>query len=123
MNDDISVARLAKSLRHSVEGIASTWQTEAAFRLESLFAVILIPVACILPVPLLHRALLAGSVLMVLMIELLNSSIEAAIDHISLEQHPLAKKSKDAGSAAVLFSLTITLVLWGAVLATWLLKL
>jgi diacylglycerol kinase (ATP) len=123
MNDDISVARLARSLRYSLEGIASTWSTEAAFRLEALFAVVLIPVACILPVPLLHRALLVGSVLMVLMIELVNSSIEAAIDHISLEQHPLAKKSKDAGSAAVLFAVAITLLLWGAVLASWLLKL
>ena len=117
------MTRIVKALGYSMDGIVSAWRTEAAFRLETLFAIVLIPVACILPVPVLHRALLAGGVMMVLMIELLNSSIEAAIDRISLEHHPLAKKSKDTGSAAVLFAVTITTMLWAAVLATWLLNL
>lgn len=116
-------SRLVKALGYSIDGIATAWSTEASFRLEILFAVVLIPVACVLPVPVLHRVLLVGSVMLVLVIELLNSSIESAIDLISLEQHPLAKKSKDTGSAAVLFAITITTLLWGAVLATWLLKL
>ena len=116
---DIGPGRVFKAFGYSIDGIVAAWRTEAAFRQEAILAMILVPVACFLPVPILHRALLAGSVLMVLMIELLNSSIEAAIDRISLERHPLAKKSKDTGSAAVLFAVTITLLLWAAVIATW----
>ena len=117
------MSRILKALGYSMDGIASAWRDEAAFRQEVLIAAVLIPIACFLPVPVLHRALLIGSVLMVLMIELLNSSIEAAIDRIGPERHPLSKKSKDAGSAAVLVALTITTLLWAAVLATWLLRL
>jgi diacylglycerol kinase (ATP) len=120
---DIGPGRIFRAFGYSIDGIVSAWRTEAAFKQEALIAFLLVPVACILPVPVLHRVLLVGGVLMVLMIELLNSSIEAAIDRISLERHPLAKKSKDTGSAAVLFAVTITTLLWGGVLATWLLKL
>jgi diacylglycerol kinase (ATP) len=120
---DIGPGRVFKAFGYSIDGIVSAWRTEAAFKQEAIIAVVLVPVACCLPVPVLHRAILVGSVLMVLMIELLNSSIEAAIDRISLDRHPLAKKSKDTGSAAVLFAVTITTLLWGAVLATWLLGL
>ena len=118
---DIGPGRIVRAFGYSIDGIVSAWRTEAAFRQEALLAAVLVPVACVLPVPILHRALLVGSVLMVLMIELLNSSIEAAIDRISLERHPLARKSKDTGSAAVLFALAIAAILWAAVLATWLL--
>ena len=117
------MSRLTKAFGYSLEGIATAWSTEASFRLECLWAIVLIPVGCLLPVPILHRAVLVVSVMMVLMIELLNSSIEAAIDRISLDRHPLSKKSKDAGSAAVLFAVTISTLLWAAVIATWLLKL
>jgi diacylglycerol kinase (ATP) len=117
---DIGPGRVFRALGYSIDGIAAAWRTEAAFRQEVILAIVLVPVACLLPVPLLHRALLAGSVFLVLAIELLNSSIEAAIDHISLEHHPLAKRSKDMGSAAVFFSILITVVIWAAVLATWL---
>ena len=118
---DIGPGRVVKALGYSIDGIVAAWRTEAAFKQEVIFASVLVPVACLLPVPVLHRAILVGGVLMVLMIELLNSSIEAAIDRISLDRHPLAKKSKDTGSAAVLFAVAITTLLWGAVLATWLL--
>jgi diacylglycerol kinase (ATP) len=119
---DIGPGRIVRALGYSIDGIVAAWRTEAAFRQEAIIAIVLVPVACALPIPVLHRAILVGSVLLVLMIELLNSSIEAAIDRISLEVHPLAKKSKDTGSAAVLFACTITMLLWGAVLATWLLR-
>ena len=120
---DVSLGRVARAIGYSVDGILAAWHTEAAFRQEAIFAMVLIPVACILPVPVLHSALLIGGMLMVMMIELVNSSIEAAIDRTSLEHHPLAKKAKDTGSAAVLFAVIIVTILWGAVLATWLLKL
>ena len=116
---DIGPGRIVKALGYSIDGVVSAWRTEAAFRQEAIIAAVLLPVACLLPVPLMHRALLIAGMLMVLMIELLNSSIEAAIDRTSLERHPLAKKAKDTGSAAVLFAVIITTLLWAAVLATW----
>ncbi len=120
---DIGPGRVFKAFGYSIDGIVAAWRTEAAFKQEVIIAAVLVPVACCLPIPLLHRAVLIAGVLMVLMVELLNSSIEAAIDRISLERHPLAKKSKDTGSAAVLFAVAITTLLWAAVLATWLLHL
>ena len=107
---DKRVGRIRKALGYSAAGLASAWRTEAAFRLEALAALVLIPLACFLPVPLLERALLIASVLMVMVVELLNSSIESAIDRISLERHELSKRAKDTGSAAVLLALLIALV-------------
>jgi diacylglycerol kinase (ATP) len=68
------------------------------------------------PVPILERALLIAAVLMVIVVELLNSAMEAAVDRISLDRHPLSKKAKDTGSAAVLVAIVIAMLVWGAVL-------
>ena len=76
----------------------------------------LIPLALYLPVGGVGRALMIGSVLLVLMVELLNSAIEATVDRISLENHPLAKRAKDIGSAAVFCSLANVLAVWACVL-------
>jgi diacylglycerol kinase (ATP) len=73
---------------------------------------VLIPVACLLPVGAVERVLLIASVLLVLIVELLNSSIEAAIDRISFDTHRLSKRAKDLGSAAVLVALSLLLVTW-----------
>lgn len=109
------ITRLIKALGYSRDGLASTWRHEGAFRLEVVLAAVLIPLACFLPVPAVERALLVGSVLLVMVVELLNSSIESAVDRISEERHPLAKRAKDAGSAAVFVSLAIPLVTWAAI--------
>ena len=112
----IGFARVVKAWGYSIDGLAGVWRTEGAFRQEVIIAAVLIPIACVIPVPLLQRALLVASVLMVLVVELLNSAMEAAIDRISLDTHPLSKKAKDTGSAAVMLSIVIAMLVWGAVL-------
>jgi len=112
----IGFARVVNAWRYSLEGLAGAWRTEGAFRQEVIGAAILIPIACLIPVPILHRALLIASVLMVMVVELLNSAMEAAIDRISLDRHPLSKKAKDTGSAAVLVSIVIAMLVWAGVL-------
>lgn len=112
----IGFARVVNAWRYSLDGLAGAWRTEGAFRQEVIAAAILIPIACLVPVPILERALLIGAVLMVLVVELLNSAMEAAIDRISLDLHPLSKKAKDTGSAAVLVAIVIAMLVWGAVL-------
>jgi diacylglycerol kinase (ATP) len=89
---------------------------EDAFRQEVHLAVVLIPLALYLQVSGIGRALMIGSILLVLMVELLNSAIEATVDRISLEHHLLAKRAKDIGSAAVFFALANVLVVWACVL-------
>jgi diacylglycerol kinase (ATP) len=123
MPDDRSPARTAHGLqrivnatRYSIDGIAAAWRHEPAFREEIVAAAILVPLALALDVSGLGKALMIGSVMLVLIVEVLNSAVEATIDHISLERHPLAGRAKDLGSAAVMLSLANLLIVWGLVL-------
>lgn len=109
--------RLAAACCYSFEGLAATFRHEEAFRQEALLAAVLIPIACATPASGLGKALMVAAVLLVLIVELLNSAIEAAVDRISSEQHPLAKRAKDAASAAVLLALVNVPVVWLLVLA------
>lgn len=104
--------RLINAFGYSVDGLKAAYRNEDAFRQEVLMAVILIPLACYLGNDAVAKALMIGSVLLVLMVELLNSAIEATVDRISLENHQLAKRAKDIGSAAVLVSLVNLVVVW-----------
>ena len=88
---------------------------ESAFRQELTLFALLTPVTFLLPVTLVEKALLISSLVMVLVIELLNSSVEAAIDRISFEHHDLSKRAKDFGSAAVMLALLVSALLWAAV--------
>jgi diacylglycerol kinase (ATP) len=110
------VARLVAAWQHSRAGFADAFRGEAAFRQELALAVVLIPLALWCPVSGIGRALLVASVLLVLIVELLNSAIEAAVDRISFEQHELARRAKDIGSAAVLLSLVNLAAVWLLVL-------
>ena len=112
----IGFARVVAAWGYSIDGLAGAWRTEGAFRQEVIIAAILIPIACLIPVPVLHRGLMVASVLMVLVVELLNSAIEAAIDRVSMDRHPLSKKAKDTGSAAVLVAILVAMLVWAAVL-------
>ena len=103
------------ALEHSYRGLRITFRSESAFRQETALAVVLVPCALMLPVSLVERAMMIGSVLLVLLVELLNSAIEAVVDRISLERHELSGRAKDCGSAAVLISLIICALTWGAV--------
>jgi len=108
--------RVFKALFYSLDGLASSFKHEAAFRQEALLAAFLIPGSFFLGVPIAQHLVLVGSVLLVLIVELLNSGIEAVVDDISLRNRPLAKRAKDMGSAAVLLSLLNCLICWASVL-------
>ena len=111
------VRRLVNALRYSLQGLAAAFRHEEAFRLELSFAVVLVPAAFFVPVGGTARALMIASVLLVLVIELVNSALEAAVDRISLENHLLAKRAKDLGSAAVFLSLANAAAVWFLVLS------
>ena len=108
--------RVWNAFFYSLDGFKAAWKHEDAFRQESLLALLLIPLALLLTDAALERALMIASVLLVLIVELVNSAIEATVDRISLESHQLAKRAKDIGSAAVLIALVNVLVVWGLVL-------
>jgi len=107
------------STLYSMAGLRAGW-SETAFRQEALAALVMLPLAMWLGQGWVERALLAGSVLLVLMVELLNSGIEAAIDRVGLQWNPLSKRAKDMGSAAVMLSLLLCLGIWvGAAWQRW----
>jgi diacylglycerol kinase (ATP) len=110
------VQRLLNAARYSLHGLASAFRHEEAFRQEVLLAAILIPTALLLDVGGTGKALMIASVLLVLIVELLNSAVEAAVDRISFDQHNLSKRAKDIGSAAVALSLLNVAVVWALVL-------
>ncbi len=108
--------RLLNAFRYSCSGIKEAYRNEDAFRQEALLAAILLPLAFWLDAPAIGRALMVGSVLLLLIVELLNSAIEATVDRISLDDHRLAKRAKDIGSAAVLITIVNMIVVWLLVL-------
>ena len=109
--------RLINAFGYSISGLRAAYRLEDAFRQEILLAAMLIPAALLLPVAATGRALLLASVFLVLIVELLNSAIEAAVDRISLDNHELARVAKDIGSAAVMLSLVCMTLIWIIVLA------
>ena len=108
--------RMWNALHYSWSGLVEAYRCEDAFRQETLLAAFLIPLVFWLPVDGVGRALMIASVLLVLIVELLNSAIEATVDRVSLDRHHLAKRAKDIGSAAVLLALVHVTMVWGCVL-------
>lgn len=108
--------RVWNALFYSIDGLRAAFRHEDAFRQEVFLAAVLIPAALFTPAGGPGKALMIAAVLLVLIVELLNSAIEAAVDRISLENHALAKRAKDIGSAAVLLALINVPVVWGLVL-------
>lgn len=108
--------RLWNAFFYSCHGLSAAWRHEAAFRQEVLLAAVTLPLAYWLGSNGVERALLAGSILLILIVELLNSAVEAVVDRISVEHHDLSKRAKDIGSAAVLLALANALVVWGGLL-------
>lgn len=111
------VRRVLNACFYSFEGLKAAIKHEDAFRQEAILAVFLIPLALFLEPGAIGRALMIASILLVLVVELLNSAVEAAVDRISLENHHLIKRAKDMGSAAVLISLLNVVVVWLLILA------
>ncbi len=110
------LTRLINALGYSRDGLGAAWKNEAAFREEVLLAVITIPLAIFLGKTGVDRALMVGSILLILIVEILNSALEAVVDKASPEKHELAKRAKDMGSAAVLLSLVNAAAVWFCVL-------
>ena len=108
--------RIRNACTYSLDGLKAAFQYEDAFRQEIFLAVVLIPLALYLEPSTTGRALMIASVLLVLIVELLNSALEAAVDRISLENHPLIKRAKDMGSAAVMIALINVVTMWLLVL-------
>lgn len=108
--------RLKNAFMFSIDGLRAGYATQQALRTETLFLVASIVLAIFLPVSLLEKVALVASVLFVMIVELLNSAIEVAIDRISLDIHPLSKVAKDMGSAAVLFAFIVAFLVWAAIL-------
>jgi len=114
----LGLRRVVNAFFYSMEGFGSAYKHEEAFRQEIYLAIILMPVAALLPVALVGKALMIGSVLLVLIVELLNSAVEWCVDLAAQQQrHPFAKRAKDMGSAAVFLSLLNCLITWVLVIA------
>ncbi len=110
------LSRILHTLRYSRDGFLATVRGEAAFRQLLALHAILIVVACVLDVSPVERALMVAVCLISLLTELLNSAIEAVVDRISLERHPLSKNAKDMGSAAQTTALLMVAATWAAIL-------
>jgi diacylglycerol kinase (ATP) len=110
------LSRIFNALRYTWDGLAAAATHEEAFKQELIVVVPLSLAAWFIPVSLPERALLFAVLQLILIVELINSAIEANTDHISLERHPLAKRAKDMGSAAVFLTIVIALAVWGTVL-------
>jgi len=110
------VERIVRATGYSIEGLATAYRGESAFRQETWLAVLMLPLSFWLGRTWIEVALLAGSVMLVLIVELLNSGIESAIDRVSFEMHDLSKRAKDLASAAVFLSLLLCAGVWLAAL-------
>ena len=108
--------RLFQATRYSFLGLAAAWKNEAAFRLEVILAVFMIPLACLIGRDFLQKILLILPVAIVIIAELVNSAIEAIVDRIGTDYHELSGRAKDIGSAAVFISLLLTALIWLIVL-------
>jgi len=110
------LTRLMNAFGYSLEGFKAAFKHEDAFRQEVFLAIVLVPLALFLNVSAFEKALMIFSVIFVLIVELLNSAVEAAVDHTSTERHTLAKRAKDIGSAAVFLALVIVVTVWTLIL-------
>ena len=110
------LVRLWNAFGYTRDGLGAAWRNEAAFREEVLLAAVAVPLALFLGRTGVERALMVGSILLVLIVEILNSAVEAVVDKASPERHELAKRAKDMGSAAVFLALANAAVIWALVL-------
>lgn len=109
------VNRILNAFTYSYAGFKTAYKSEAAFRQEIWLFTVLLPIALLSPTSFLEKALLIGCMLVVLIVELFNSAIEAVVDRVSAERHPLSKAAKDMGSAAVLIAFLNLMIIWSGV--------
>ncbi|WP_075182884.1 diacylglycerol kinase [Pantoea sp. 1.19] len=118
-NNATGLTRIVKAAGYSWKGVRAAWRHEAAFRQELIAVAIAILVACWLDIDTLSRVLMIGSVVLVVVVELLNSAVEAVVDRFGGEWHELSGRAKDMGSAAVLITLLLAVYVWVALLWPW----
>ncbi len=109
------IKRVFSAFFYSIDGLRTAWRYEHAFRQELMIVVPGVILALLIPVTVLERVVLIAALLLVLIVELLNSAVEAVVDRVSLERNPLSKNAKDLGSAAVMLSMLIAAVAWGLI--------
>lgn len=120
MEKNTGIKRIILAGDYSLLGFKAAFRHEAAFRQELFLALVLIPLALWLDVDSIRRVLMISSIILVMIVELLNSAIEAVVDRIGIERHELSGRAKDLGSAAVLAMLLLTAYIWGEALwALW----
>lgn len=112
-------ARIAKALGYSIQGLRAAYKEEAAIRLECWCLAVLLPCALLAPVSAGSRAVMVATLMLVPIVELINSSIEAVVDRIGSERHELSGRAKDMGSAAVLVASLSAALCWGVCLWPW----
>ncbi len=112
LHSTLSIARIVNAFKYSLNGFSAAFRHEAAFRQELVFVIPAFCVLWFLPVTAVEKVLLLASLLLVLIVELLNSAVEAVVDRVSEERHPLSGRAKDFGSAAVLLSLIVMGATW-----------
>lgn len=116
MNQATGLTRIVKAAGYSWKGLCAAWKHEAAFRQESVLLIVAVAVALWLDVSIIERILLIGSVALMVVVELVNSAIEAVVDRIGTEHHELSGRAKDMGSAAVLTTGLLAVFAWGSIL-------
>ncbi len=116
------IKRIFCAFFYSIEGFKAAWKNEHAFRQEMVLVVCAIIIALLLPVSALEKLLLIGVFILVLIVELLNSAIEAVVDRVSLERNPLSKNAKDFGSAAVFLTLSLAVATWAVIVLPLLMR-
>ena len=114
--------RILGAIGYSIEGFKSAWKGEHAFRQEMMLVVCATIVALLLPVTPLEKLMLIGVFILVLIVELINSAIEAVVDRVSLERNPLSKNAKDFGSAAVFLTLSLAAATWAVIVLPLLMR-
>ncbi|MDX7990644.1 diacylglycerol kinase [Xenorhabdus littoralis] len=115
-NQSTGLTRIIKAAGYSAKGIKAAWRNEAAFRQEAIASIFAVIVAFSLDLGLFERLLLISSVMLVIIVEILNSAIEAVVDRIGSEYHELSGRAKDMGSAAVFLTILLALFIWGMIL-------
>ncbi|MET3130466.1 diacylglycerol kinase (ATP) [Oxalobacteraceae bacterium GrIS 1.11] len=108
--------RIFSAFAYSIDGLKAAWRHEHAFRQELIMTVVGTAIALALRVSAFEKLMLIGVLVLVLIVELINSAIEAVVDRVSVERHPLSKNAKDFGSAAVLLAVCLALAAWAVVL-------
>ncbi|MDR0805264.1 MAG: diacylglycerol kinase [Enterobacteriaceae bacterium] len=116
MNQATGLTRIIKAAGYSRQGLRAAWQNEAAFRQETILTIVAIILAVCLDVSVIERILLIVSVAQIVIVEIINSAIEAVVDRIGTERHELSGRAKDMGSAAVLLTMFLALFVWLSIL-------